>query len=215
MGRKIIYSTGQKIGSVTYVKELDRIDGNRRHLFLCYCGKQFSSNINSVKKGDCTSCGCYHAEVMKKISRTHGHTAKGEESSEYSIWTNMLTRCRNKNNEAYPDYGGRGVRVCPQWEKSFETFFADMGNRPSLLHTLDRFPDKNGDYEPSNCRWATKKEQSNNRRNNVIITYRGESKTMKEWCEVLGINYKMVHKRIQYFGWQVKSALETPSSKNN
>lgn len=136
------------------------------------------------------------------------------ETTEYSIWTNMLTRCRNVNNEAYKDYGGRGIKVCESWENSFQTFLNDMGLRPSVKHTLDRI-DNDGDYCKINCEWRTKKQQANNRRSNVIIEYKGRSQNLKQWTEELGLKYKHTHKRIFVFGWSVEKAFEMPLSPIN
>lgn len=136
---------------------------------------------------------------------THGLT----ETTEYSIWTNMKTRCNNHNNEFYKDYGGRGIKICAEWENSFENFYADMGKRPSKKHTLDRINNDNG-YSVDNCRWAIKKVQANNRRNNILIEYNGVSKTLKQWCEELELNYKNTHKRIKNLGWSIEKAFLEP-----
>lgn len=136
---------------------------------------------------------------------THGHS-NCKENTEYSIWTNMKTRCYNTENEAYKDYGGRGIKICDRWLNDYMSFYKDMGTRPSLDYTLDRYPDKNGNYEPSNCRWATKKEQSNNRRNNIMINFNNETKNLKQWCEELGLSYKNTHKRIKKFEWPIEQA---------
>lgn len=98
----------------------------------------------------------------------------------------MKLRCLNPNNHAFSDYGGRGIKICEEW-MAFENFLADMGERPDNM-TLDRI-DVNGNYEPSNCRWATMKEQCNNRRSNFNITHQGRTQTLTQWCEELGLNY--------------------------
>lgn len=108
---------------------------------------------------------------------THGKTR----TPEHIVWLGMLDRCRNTNHPAYPRYGGRGIKVCDQWSNSFPNFLEDMGERPSLSHTLDRI-DNDGNYEPENCRWATKKEQANNRRKNVTLNVGGTVLTVSEFC---------------------------------
>lgn len=108
---------------------------------------------------------------------------------EYRVWAGMKSRCSNQNDDNYPNYGGRGVTVCERWVQSFEDFLADMGPRPSMDHSLDRYPDNNGNYEPGNCRWATSKEQSNNRRSSRFIVVKGETMTVAEAAEKAGINY--------------------------
>jgi hemin uptake protein HemP len=97
----------------------------------------------------------------------------------------MKNRCYNKNGEDYPEYGAKGIKVCDRWRKSFENFFADMGKRPSKTHSIDRYPNKKGNYNPSNCRWATKKEQSRNLKSNKYFLYNGEMIILKDLAEIL------------------------------
>lgn len=125
-------------------------------------------------------------------------------SPEYKTWAMMLVRCRNKNNHAYPRYGGRGIKVCKRWE-SFENFYADVGAKPSPKHSLDRI-DNNGNYEPSNCRWATMLEQGRNKRNNAMLTLNGVTKCISEWADITGIKRRTIHARISY-GWPVEKVL--------
>ena len=142
----------------------------------------------------------------KGVNVIHGQARGGHnETPEYRIWMGMRNRCNRENHPAYKDYGGRGIFVCDEWDKSFINFFNEMGARPSSSHSLER-RDNNAGYIKSNCYWATRKEQSLNRRNNIIITYNNETKTLKEWAEYLGLKYKRIHKRIRVFGWSVEKA---------
>jgi ribosomal protein S16 len=116
----------------------------------------------------------------------------------------MLKRCNNEKHEQYPNYGGRGIRVCDRW-RTFENFYADMGDAPDG-HTIDRV-NNNGDYEPSNCRWSTQKTQIRNKRNTAFIEYEGKQVPLAQVCETLGLPLKRTRNRI-YAGWSVSDALQ-------
>lgn len=126
---------------------------------LCDCGKTCLALTNDLTSGRHGSCGCLHREIVTK----HGHAKKtdGNSTPTYRTWLSMIQRCTNPNATGFEHYGGRGISVCKRWLK-FEQFVADVGIRPSLLHSLDRFPDPDGDYRPGNCRWATRKQQRQN-----------------------------------------------------
>ena len=115
-------------------------------------------------------------------------------SSEYRSWSSMLARCTNPKNDHYHNYGGRGIKVCKRWKK-FVNFYADMGPKPTPKHSLDRI-DVNGNYEPTNCRWATTKEQRSNTRNTPWVTVNGVKKTIAEWAEELGVSSASMRYRI-------------------
>lgn len=140
----------------------------------------------------------------------HGHSRAGNQSKEYKAWQHVKQRCNNPNNPAYDRYGGRGIKVAERWANSFEAFLEDMGTAPSSQHSIDRYPNNNGNYEPNNCRWATAEEQSNNRHNNIDVEYKGQTKTLKQWSEELGRSYTAVWQRVFTFGWTIDKALETP-----
>ena len=132
-------------------------------------------------------------------------------SSEYSSWSNMLTRCYNELHCSYHRYGGRGIRVCDSWRDSFSKFVADMGRKPSPKHQLDRI-DNHWHYEPGNCRWATNKENGRNRINIITATIDDETKSVSEWCERLGLNYHTIYMRI-HRGMEPEEAIEAPLQK--
>lgn len=121
----------------------------------------------------------------------------------------MKTRCLNPNSQNFKDYGGRGIEVCDRW-LSFENFIADVGRRPSPQHSLDRYPNKNGNYEPGNVRWALPREQQNNRRNTIEVTVEGVRVPLSEACEKLGINSNTVWMRIDR-GWSPERAIAVPA----
>ncbi len=130
----------------------------------------------------------------------------------YNTWCNMRRRCYEPTNQDYKDYGGRGIIVCPEWHEfiPFYEWAMSSGYKEGL--TIDR-KDSNGNYEPSNCRWATLTEQSNNRRNVHLITYKGETMSLKQWCIKLNLNYSSVKKRY-YSNWTIEEMFEVPFSKH-
>lgn len=131
-------------------------------------------------------------------------------TSEYRAWQTMRLRCTVPANAAYPNYGGRGIKVCERWLNSVEAFIDDMGPKPSPKHELDRYPDNDGNYEPGNCRWATRSENDRNLRNNRIVEHEGEALTIAAWAERYGIRPDTLLKRINS-GWLVSEALLTPT----
>lgn len=119
--------------------------------------------------------------------RPHNYSHGMSNTPEHDAWLRMIQRCENPKNIGFLDYGGRGISVCEEWRRSFTAFYAHVGPRPSPKHSIDRFPNNNGNYEPGNVRWATAKEQSLNRRSNICLTIGGVSKTIQEWSECSGV----------------------------
>ena len=155
--------TNQKFNRLIVI-EFAGINKNQNSLWscLCECGIFKISLGTEIKKGTIKSCGCFRESVLVKNHRIkHGHSRRGKMTQTYRSWADMLKRCNNKNSWAYKYYGGRGIKVCKRWFK-YENFLEDMGIRSSKL-TLDRKDNDKG-YELSNCRWATRKQQSQNRR---------------------------------------------------
>jgi hypothetical protein len=142
-------------------------------------------------------------------SLRHGHAShiSGKVSPEYGCWINIKARCLNPQHKNYSYYGGRGITVCARWRDSFEAFLADVGLRPSPKHTIDRYPDNNGHYEPGNVRWATRAQQIDNRRNMRTVVLNGETITVAEACRRLGLNLKTVQTRIKIWGWAPEEAI--------
>lgn len=130
-------------------------------------------------------------------------------SPEYNTWCNIKQRCYLVACDQYPNYGARGIEVCDRWLNSFSNFLSDMGRRPGVGYSIERV-DVNRDYEPSNCLWATMKEQQNNRRNNIRIDMNGKTMTLAQWCDELGVSYQTVWARINVLKWTPEKALIEP-----
>lgn len=194
-------AAGQRYGRLVAIEFAYRHNPGRHGRtfwkFLCDCGKEHVADMRGVRKGRARSCGCFHKENARTLLRAretqHGMT----ETPEHNIWMGMIRRCTDPRREEYPKYGGRGIKVCERWRFSFANFFADMGARPTSQHSLDRYPNNDGNYEPGNVRWATSKPQSRNRRSNVLVIYEGQEMTLIEACEHTGLKYSTVHMRIR------------------
>lgn len=181
---------------------LHRVPGGTspRWLCRCDCGVEKVFLLANMVRGTTTSCGCARTGPVK-----HGKVG----TSEYTTWASMLQRCYDPGCSSYSRYGGRGITVCDRWRHDFQAFFDDMGPKPTPRHSLDRFPDNNGPYSPSNCRWATPREQSNNTRRNVVLEHAGERHNLSEWAAIKGISRYALFMRLKH-GWTVAEALDTP-----
>lgn len=138
----------------------------------------------------------------------HGYCPATGPTPTYQTWQQMIDRCTNSKRANYLRYGARGIKVCEAWLNSFEAFVADMGDRPDGT-TLDR-KDNDGHYEPGNCRWATRKEQARNTSRTVLVTMRGETKCLSDWCDDLGLPYTVIKARVGGYGWDPVRALTVP-----
>lgn len=174
-------------------------------LFLCDCGKEKVISKASVIAKIVVSCGCYGKQKRLESKRSFKHGKTG--SKVYYTWQSMKGRCFNPKQDMFPKYGGRGIKICDRWLK-FENFLEDMGEPPTQKHSIDRI-DNNGNYEPTNCRWATNKEQSRNRSVTKFATYKGETKSVLDWCEELGLSYNLTRERLSN-GWTAERAFQTP-----
>lgn len=176
-------------------------------LCRCECGNTTLVRSSSLLNGTTRSCGCLHVDTAKKHGAAqwkHGQIY----TSEYRSWAGMFDRCTNPNNGSFSRYGGRGITVCAAWS-DFRIFMQDMGAKPSPQHSLDRI-DVNGIYCPENCRWADSVQQNRNKRSNISITFRGETKLLIEWAQLLGFTYYTLIHRICTRKWDVERALTQP-----
>lgn len=151
----------------------------------CVCGREWPVCGRDLRAGRIRSCGCLNKTLISASRTTHGKSY----SRVYRIWASMIQRCTQPSNDGWAMYGGRGVTVATQWQASFEQFLTDVGEPPTKFHSLDRYPDPNGNYEPGNTRWATRRQQANNRRNTTKLVYGGVERALAEWADYFGVVY--------------------------
>lgn len=181
----------------------------RVHLTCAVCGATFVVKAYRAETARYCSHACHARQPTPENSR-HGDARHGGGiAAEHQAWTSMKKRCFNPGTAGYRYYGGRSITVCDRWRDSYEDFLADVGRRPSPVHSLDRL-DVNGHYEPGNVRWALPIEQGNNRRTNRLITVGGATHTMSEWARIAGLLPVTVHQRLRH-GWSPERAVSTPS----
>jgi hypothetical protein len=181
--------TGRRFGRLVVVGFAGR--SCHGHIYfdaICDCGEKTVSLANTLRNGQSQSCGCLRLERIT--------THDGTQTPEFAVWCGMLNRCRNSNAANFDRYGGKGIRVCERWDL-FETFLADMGPRPSPRHSIDRFPDANGNYEPGNCRWATPSEQAENRSTTKRFVIDGIERTLPSLIRERGLSRDMVYNRLR------------------
>lgn len=193
----------QKFGRLTVISK-DETKKKQYYICKCECGKEKSIYKLSLTKGITTSCGCFQKEKVKLIGlKNKKHCLVNTRI--YRIWGGIKSRCLNKNSHIYKYYGGRGITVCNEWKNNFMSFYnwaMNNGYKDNL--TIDRI-DVNGNYEPSNCRWASIKTQERNRRNNRLIIYKGNKYCLSEISELLKIRNNTLHYRLKA-GWSFEKA---------
>jgi hypothetical protein len=187
---------GKKFGELTVIRLSEKgkaVDPRKKRAYwvcLCSCGEESEVRSDGLNNGigQCKKC------ANKKVGDRHRkHGQANKQTPEYRAWHHIKDRCINTNNKRYHDYGGRGVKICERWME-FENFYEDMGKRPSSSHSIDRYPNNDGDYEKSNCRWATTEQQSRGKRNNRWVEYNGDVMIISDLAKVFHIG-----KDISYF----------------
>lgn len=207
--------TGQRFGRWTVLRRADHNNQFNKVLWVCRCdcGNEAEVPAATLRNGTSQSCGCRQADISSARMIKHGQST----TRLYHIWAAMKKRCHNPKTRNFADYGGRGITVCAEWE-TFEPFCEwaiQTGydeNAPTGEYTLERINNDDG-YSPDNCRWATKKEQGNNKRNNRMVVAFGETKTLSQWADEYKIPYANVYSRIAVSGWDAEKALTTPIRK--
>lgn len=189
---------GKRFGRLVASSAYDA-DGRRvRWWCRCDCGVEKWVDASKLKSGSTVSCGCWRREKIAKALTKHGHARASFHTAEYCAWLNAHYRCENPEHKNFKNYGARGIRVCDRWSGSggFQNFLSDMGCRPSADHSLDRV-DCDGHYEPINCRWATRKQQTRNKRNVILLPFNGRMMTIPEIAREMGLNSKSLWKRVR------------------
>jgi len=201
----LIDKTGQVFGGLTVLRrEGSNNQGAAKWRCLCECGEETCISTGDLQSGNTTSCGCRARKALSDRRKTHGES---KNTPEYRSWLHMRERCSNSASKDYPDYGGRGIAVCPAWVNDYSAFLKDMGRRPTAKHSLDRFPDTNGDYEPRNCRWATPSQQVNNRRATLYLTAWGQTQLLAVWAHQLGLKYATLYARVYVYALPTEKCL--------
>lgn len=185
--------SGQKFNRLTGVRPTSR----GRWIFRCECGSEIEAKAAAVKFGNTKSCGCLNLDKIRERSTTHGM----RNHPLYQLWAGMHARCKR-----HPEYAGRGIKVCDRWQ-NFANFVADMGERPKGM-TLDR-KDVNGNYDPNNCRWATRLEQAENTTRNAYLECDGVKMTVSQWSRQLGVDQRTLNRR-RSIGWTDEEVIKTP-----
>lgn len=201
---------GKRFGRL-FVVDFDHADGYRKYYqCICDCGNMKVVLKGNLLAGRTTSCGCYQKERASEASSLPPHYRRLR-----SIFRGMKSRCYDEKCSGYKRYGGRGISICDEWLNNIDSFCKwalDNGYEDGL--SIDRI-DNDGDYCPSNCRWATPSIQMSNYSRNVLIEYNGEKKTMSQWAEEYGIRLTTLHNRLRYLGWSIDKALNEPVIQRN
>ena len=199
----------KKCGYLTIISKVENTKTGARWLCKCDCGAETIVRGYDLRKGTVVSCGCYRKQAAINAITTHGMS----KTRLFHEWQYIKRRCYNKNYKYYSYYGGKGISVCSEWLNSFECFHNwAINNGYTDELTLDRI-DSNGNYEPSNCRWITRKEQQNNTSRNHRFTINGETKTLAQWCEIYNVPHERTRYRVINKHWDILTALTTPPLK--
>lgn len=201
--------TGRRFGRLMVREYAGCREGRSFWRCDCQCGSEAVIYSYSLTRGASVSCGCGVREATRWRNTKHGRS----HLPEYNSWANMKQRCFNKNNKNYEQYGARGITVCDEWKDDFGAFLRYIGRRPSSRHSVDRYPNGNGSYEPGNVRWATPTQQSANSSTIRLISFGGTTLYLSEWATRIGLCPSSLLSRFDR-GWSLKEALTTPRLKS-
>jgi hypothetical protein len=202
---RLIDFTGKRFGKLVAIKQVGKNkSGYQLWLCKCDCGGESVVNYHNLKNNHTQSCGCLRRERTIEANTIHGL----RKTRLYRIWHHMRERCYYPKEKRYAQYGGRGIIVCDEWKNDFQAFYAwAIANGYKEDLSIDRI-DVNGNYEPSNCRWVSQKKQCNNTRRNHLITYKGKTQSLAEWCDELKLDYSKTSNRINMYHWSAERAFE-------
>ena len=207
---RFIDLTGHRFGKLV-VREIapdhTTPDGHRRVQWLCQC--DCGGLVTVLAHQLCRPNGTWSCKCVRNVSNGESDYKRGKMTSEWRTWSGLFERCYNPNHNSFHRYGGRGITVCDRWRESYKNFLEDMGRKPTPQHSIDRV-DGNKGYEPLNCRWATKKEQGETKRNTVHITWKGETHDILEWQRITGIDRQVIWRRFRKKGWSSEQIFTTP-----
>lgn len=211
--RLAVDMSGKQVGALTVRARAGSIGSLAAWLCECACGATKVIVGAYIRNGSVRSCGCQRLALFAASPYAVAKAANAAHAPSYKSWSAMMSRCYRAGTNGYARYGGAGITVCDRWRESFAAFISDMGPRPSLGHSIDRI-DNGGNYEPGNCRWATRREQNSNRRDSVRITLNGDTRTRAEWSRALGVSHGTLYNR-QRKGLPVDAILSTRITPRN
>lgn len=202
---KLVDLTGQRFGRLTVIERAPNVGRKTMWKCKCDCGNYTVVGQTDLHSQRTKSCGCMFKEQLAERNTKHGLS----NTRLCSIWRAMKGRCDNPNNRAYKNYGGRGIKVCAEWENDLQAFYSwAISNGYTDELSIDRI-DVNGNYCPENCRWASKKVQANNTRANRYLEYNGKRQTIAQWGAETGVRPATIRRRLE-LGWTIENALKTP-----
>lgn len=213
MGRPLLDISGERFGRLV-AKRADIRRTSRTVVYWhcrCDCGSATLVRLSHLRDGNVKSCGCLKYELAcTRLAKYRVTTHAMSDTPEYRIWAAIKTRCYNPNHSKYERYGGRGIGMAEHWRTDFAAFYRDVGQRPSPKHSIDRWPNSDGNYEPGNVRWSLQSDQMNNVARNRVVTYRGQRMTITQAARVADVVHPNVANSRMRNGWSVAAAVETP-----
>lgn len=201
---------GQRYGRLIVLSFVEKRSGHSLWECLCDCGARTSALGTNLKRRNTSSCGCLHKETTSRVKKTHG--CSGGSRREYTAYQSMIGRCYRSSRRSYRHYGARGIVVCDRWKNGegalsgFECFLADMGEHPGAGYSIDRM-NNDGNYEPSNCRWATAKQQAGNTSRSRWIEHQGERLILADLSRKTGVGHTTILQRLSK-GWSIDQAVQ-------